>query len=324
MLKGITSQHNAGEIESEYTFSGTGSMHTQVRQRRMGTKRFFFVDGPPYTTGHIHLGTAWNKIIKDSILRYRSMNDYHILDRAGWDMHGLPIEVKVEEVLGFASKKDIERYGVGKFIEKCKEFALLQKDDMTRQFHSLGVWLNWKDPYMTLRDEYIEAAWWTLKQAQQKNLLEEGKRVVNWCPRCETAIADSEVEYEERVDPSIYVKFQLKDEPGTSIVIWTTTPWTIPSNIAVAVHPSFEYSRVKAVTSTGESETLIMASSLVEDVLKKGKICRFQDTGHMLGEDLAVLEYTHPLADQMPKQARFKHNVYLADFVTAENRAVSI
>ncbi|HML25367.1 MAG TPA: class I tRNA ligase family protein, partial [Methanomethylovorans sp.] len=190
--------------------------------------------GPPYTTGHIHLGTAWNKIIKDSILRYRSMNNYHILDRAGWDMHGLPIEVKVEGVLGFTSKKDIERYGVGNFIEKCKEFALLQKDDMTRQFHSLGVWLNWKDPYMTLRDEYIEAAWWTLKQAQQKDLLEEGKRVVNWCPRCETAIADSEVEYEERVDPSIYVKFRLKNEPGTSIVIWTTTPWTIPSNIAVA------------------------------------------------------------------------------------------
>ena len=320
MLKEITGQYNAGEIESKiHLFWDEIDAYSKVRQRRMGAKRFFFVDGPPYTTGHIHLGTAWNKIIKDSILRYRSMNNCHILDRAGWDMHGLPIEVKVEGVLGFTSKKDIERYGVGNFIEKCKEFALLQKDDMTRQFYSLGVWLNWKDPYMTLRDEYIEAAWWTLKQAQQKDLLEEGKRVVNWCPRCETAIADSEVEYEERVDPSIYVKFRVKGEPNTSIVIWTTTPWTIPSNIAVAVHPSFEYSKVKAVTSAGESEVLIMASALVKDVLKKGRYADFEILDTMLGEDLTTLEYEHPLADQIPKQARFKHNVYLADFVTAEN-----
>ncbi|AGB49746.1 isoleucyl-tRNA synthetase [Methanomethylovorans hollandica DSM 15978] len=320
MLKEITGQYNAGDIESKiHVFWDEIDAYSKVRQLRKGAKRFFFVDGPPYTTGHIHLGTAWNKIIKDSILRYRSMNDYHVLDRAGWDMHGLPIEVKVEGVLGFTSKKDIEKYGVGNFIEKCKEFALLQKDDMTRQFYSLGVWLNWKDPYMTLRDEYIEAAWWTLKQAQQKDLLEEGKRVVNWCPRCETAIADSEVEYEERIDPSIYVKFRLKNEPGTSIVIWTTTPWTIPSNIAVAVQPSFEYSKVKAVTSSGESEILIMASSLVKDVLKKGRYADFEILDTMLGEDLTTLEYEHPLADQIPKQARFKHNVYLADFVTAEN-----
>ena len=320
MLEEITNQYSPEKLERKIQDLWEKSdAYSKVREHRRGGKRFFFVDGPPYTTGHIHLGTAWNKIIKDSILRYRSMNGYDILDRAGWDMHGLPIEVKVEGVLGFTSKKDIEKYGVGNFIEKCKEFALNQKDDMTGQFRMLGAWLDWKDPYMTLRDEYIEAAWWTLKQAQEKNLLEQGKRVVNWCPRCETAIADSEVEYSDRVDPSIFVKFRLKGEENTYIVIWTTTPWTIPSNIAVAVHPSFEYSRVKAKTSEGMEEVLIIASQLVESVLKKGRYASYEILDSMLGEDLTSLSYEHPLADKVPRQAAMEHSIYLADFVTAEN-----
>lgn len=320
MLEEITSQYSPEKLERKIQdFWEKSDAYSKVREHRRGGKRFFFVDGPPYTTGHIHLGTAWNKIIKDSILRYRSMNGYDILDRAGWDMHGLPIEVKVEGVLGFTSKKDIEKYGVGNFIEKCKEFALNQKDDMTEQFRMLGAWLDWKDPYMTLRDEYIEAAWWTLKRAQEKDLLEQGKRVVNWCPRCETAIADSEVEYSDRDDPSIFVKFRLKDEENAYVVIWTTTPWTIPSNIAVAVHPSFEYSKVKAKTSDGREEILIIASQLVEPVLKKGRYAGYEILGSMLGEDLTSLSYEHPLADKVPRQAAMEHNIYLADFVTAEN-----
>src|SRR5665811_2283520 len=255
----VAGQYNAQDLENEVRLlwekAGT---YRKVRQLRVGGKKFFFVDGPPYTTGRIHLGTAWNKIIKDSILRYKSMNGFHVLDRAGWDMHGLPIEVKVEGVLGFKSKKDIEKYGVGNFVAKCKEFALSHRDEMTIQFQSLGVWLNWKDPYMTLRDEYLEAAWWTLKKAHEKKLLEKGLRVVNWCPRCETAIADSEVEYSEVSDPSVYIKFPIVGEENTYIVIWTTTPWTIPANIAVAVHPSFEYVKVRALKN-GKEEFLILA-----------------------------------------------------------------
>ncbi|WP_406669920.1 isoleucine--tRNA ligase [Methanolobus sp. ZRKC4] len=320
MIEEITNQYDPQKIEKKvHDFWTEVDAYSKVRERRKGGKRFFFVDGPPYTTGHIHLGTAWNKIIKDSILRYRSMNGYDILDRAGWDMHGLPIEVKVEGVLGFTSKKDIEKYGVGNFIEKCKEFALSQKNDMTDQFQMLGAWLDWNDPYMTLRDEYIEAAWWTLKQAQEKKLLEQGKRVVNWCPRCETAIADSEVEYEDRTDPSIFVKFKIKGEDNTFVVIWTTTPWTIPSNVAVAVHPSFEYSKVKAVTSDGKEEILIVASQLVEDVLRKGRYADYEVLDTMLGEDLTSLSYESPLFDLVPEQAAMEHGIYLADFVTAEN-----
>lgn len=320
MMQEITSQYNANKIDKNvHRFWEENNAYNRVRESRKGAKKFFFVDGPPYTTGHIHLGTAWNKVIKDSILRYFSMNNYDIHERAGWDMHGLPIEVKVEGLLGFKSKKDIETYGVGEFINKCKNFALEQKENMTKQFKSLGIWLDWDNPYMTLRDEYIEAAWWTLKQAYDRNLLEEGQRVVNWCPRCETAIADSEVDYFEITDPSIYIKFRLKGEDSTYVVIWTTTPWTIPSNMAVAVHPSFEYSKVKAITSDGNKETLILASELVEDVLKKGQYTDYEVIGTMTGKDLEGLSYEHPLADVVSKQAEFEHNIYTADYVTAEN-----
>ena len=274
MISEVAGQYNAQDIENQVRLLWEKEQtYRKVRQLRVGGKKFFFVDGPPYTTGRIHLGTAWNKVIKDSVLRYKSMNGCEVKDRAGWDMHGLPIEVKVEESFGFRNKKDIEAYGVDKFIARCKEFALRQKDDMTAQFKILGAWLDWEDPYMTLKNEYLEAAWWTLKKAHENNLLERGLRVVNWCPRCQTAIADSEVEYWDETDYSIYVKFPVIGEENTYIVIWTTTPWTIPANVAVAVNPSFQYSKVRA-WKDGKAEMLIMASDLVDSVLKIG---RYQD-----------------------------------------------
>ena len=319
MITEVPGQYNAHEIEDQvrerWEKQGT---YRKVRQMRVGGKKFFFVDGPPYTTGRIHLGTAWNKVIKDAVLRYRSMCGFHIKDRAGWDMHGLPIEVKVEEALGFKSKRDIEAYGVDRFIQKCKEFALKQKDDMTSQFQALGAWLDWEDPYMTIKNEYIEAAWWTLKKAHQHHLLERGLRVVNWCPRCQTAIADSEVEYWDETDYSIYVKFPVQGEDGTYIVIWTTTPWTIPANVAVAVNPEFLYSKVRA-WKEGGSEILIMASDLVEQVLKSGRYRDYEVLQTIAAEEMKDLEYDHPLADLVPRQKTISHRVYTADFVTAEN-----
>ncbi|MGI5992511.1 MAG: isoleucine--tRNA ligase [Methanosarcina sp.] len=320
MIKEITAKYNAEQIEKKVTQLWEDSdAYQKTREHRKTGKRLFFVDGPPYTTGHIHLGTAWNKIIKDSILRYYSMNNRNILERPGWDMHGLPIEVKVEGMLGFKSKKDIESFGVENFIEKCKEFAIIHKKAMTEQFQRLGVWMQWDDPYMTLKDDYIEAAWWTLKQASERNLLDVGKRSVNWCPRCETAIADSEVEYSDRTDPSIYVKFKVKGEENTFIVIWTTTPWTIPANVAVAVHPDFEYSKFRAIRQDGSEEILIAATDLIENVLRQGRYVDYEVLETMLGEELTKLEYESPVGDLVPVQNEIKHGVYLADFVTAEN-----
>jgi len=319
LISEVAGQYNARELENQIrSLWERDDTYHKVRQLRVGGKKFFFVDGPPYTTGRIHLGTAWNKVIKDSILRYKSMNCFEVKDRAGWDMHGLPIEVKVEESFGFRSKKDIEAYGVDRFIERCKEFALRQKDDMTAQFKILGAWLDWDDPYMTLKNEYLEAAWWTLKKAHEHNLLERGLRVVNWCPRCQTAIADSEVEYWDETDYSIYVKFPLLGEENTFIVIWTTTPWTIPANVAVAVNPSFQYSKVRA-WKDGRPEILIMASDLVESVLKTGRYQDYELLGVLSAEQMQELHYEHPLGDMVPRQKEIVHGVYAADFVAAEN-----
>ncbi|OPY50208.1 MAG: Isoleucine--tRNA ligase [Methanosaeta sp. PtaU1.Bin060] len=319
MITEVAGQYDAKDLESQvralWEKAGT---YRKVREMRVGGKKFFFVDGPPYTTGRIHLGTAWNKVIKDSVLRYRSMNGFEVKDRAGWDMHGLPIEVKVEESFGFRNKKDIEAYGVDKFISRCKEFALRQKDDMTLQFKQLGVWLDWDDPYMTLKNEYMEAAWWTLKRAHEHGLLERGLRVVNWCPRCETAIADSEVEYWDETDYSIYVKFPVIGEENTYIVIWTTTPWTIPANVAVAVNPSFQYSMVRA-WKDGQAEVLIMASDLVESVLKEGRYNDYELLSTLTSAQMQELKYSHPLVELVPRQREITHGVHVADFVTAEN-----
>jgi isoleucyl-tRNA synthetase len=319
VISEVAGQYNAGDLENQIRLLWEREeTYRKVRQLRVGGKKFFFVDGPPYTTGRIHLGTAWNKVIKDSVLRYKSMNCFEVKDRAGWDMHGLPIEVKVEESFGFRNKKDIEAYGVDKFIQRCKEFALRQKDDMTAQFKILGAWLDWEDPYMTLKNEYLEAAWWTLKKAHENNLLERGLRVVNWCPRCQTAIADSEVEYWDETDYSIYVKFPVLDEENTYIVIWTTTPWTIPANVAVAVNPTFQYSKVRA-WKDGKAEILIMASDLVESVLKIGRYQDYELFSTLSAQQMQELKYSHPLGSLVPRQKEIQHNVYAADFVTAEN-----
>ena len=279
-------------------------------------KKFYFVDGPPYTTGRIHLGTAWNKVIKDTILRFRRMRGYNVSDTPGWDMHGLPIEVKVEQELGFKTKRDIESFGIDKFIEKCMNYALENKEAMTNQFKKLGVWMDWENPYMTIKADYINAAWWTVFKAHERGLLERKKMVVNWCPRCETALADAEIEYWDEEDPSIYVKFPVSND--TYIVIWTTTPWTLPANMAVAVHPALEYAKIKAMKD-GRIEYLIMAKELAKSVLEKGGYEVYEIVETWLGEDLVGLEYQHPLANEVPLQKNWKHAVYMAEFVTAEN-----
>lgn len=318
-MKEVTSSYDAHAIEtSVQEFWRTDDTCGKVQELHAGDPPFFFVDGPPYTTGHIHLGTAWNKILKDSILRYRRMTGRHVIARAGYDMHGLPIEVRVEQQLGFSSKKEIESFGIGKFIDQCRDFAAKNKDVMSEQFMRLGVWLDFADPYQTMDPRYIEAAWWTCRKAAEHNMLEKGYRVVNWCPRCSTAIADAEVEYWDETDPSIYVKFPVRDKPGEYLVIWTTTPWTLPANVAVAVHPGFVYVKVRAVRG-GREEVLWIAEDLVEAVLRKGRYQDYTILEKKTGTDLIGMKYRSPLHDQVPAQRKVEHRVVGADFVAAEN-----
>ncbi len=279
---------------------------------------FFFVDGPPYTSGQMHLGTAWNKTLKDAVIRYKRMTGHRVTDRPGYDMHGLPIEVKVEEELGFDTKRDIEEYGIEPFIDECKEFAERNRAAMDDDFQSIGAWMDFEDPYETISPEYMEAAWWAFQQVDDRGLVEQGKRSVNYCPRCQTAIAANEVEYDEITSPSIYVKFPLADREG-SLVIWTTTPWTIPANTFVAVDGEMTYQAVRAAQD-GDSETLYIAEPCVKDVLKKGRYDDYEVVEEYTGEELVGWEYDHPLADRLAETADFAGagEVYTAEYVEAD------
>jgi isoleucyl-tRNA synthetase len=319
MDEDVSDQYTPAEIESAVeAYWDEHDAYEAAREARDGAPTFFFVDGPPYTSGQMHLGTAWNKTLKDAIIRYKRMAGYDVTDRPGYDMHGLPIEVKVEEELGFESKKDIEEYGVEAFIDECKAFAERNRENMDEDFQSIGTWMDWSDPYKTISPEYMEAAWWAFSKVHERGLLEQGKRAINQCPRCETAIADNEVEYHEIESPSIYVTFPLRDREG-SLVVWTTTPWTIPANTFVAVDPEMGYQAVRA-EKDGESELLYLAEPVVEEVLKKGRYEEYEVVEEYTGEELVGWAYDHPLAEQVPDHAAFEGagQVYAADYVEAD------
>ena len=279
---------------------------------------FFFVDGPPYTSGQMHLGTAWNKTLKDAVIRHKRMTGHRVTDRPGYDMHGLPIEVKVEEELGFENKRDIEEYGMEPFIERCKEFAESNREAMDEDFASIGVWMDWDDPYKTVSPEYMEAAWWAFAQVADRGLVEQGKRSISQCPRCETGLANNEVEYEQIEDPSIYVTFPLAEREG-SLVIWTTTPWTIPANTFVAVDPDLTYQAVRA-EKDGTEEVLYVAADCVEDVLAEGRYEEYEIEAELSGSELVGWAYDHPLADHLAEYPDFEGagEVYAADYVEAD------
>jgi len=280
---------------------------------------YYFLDGPPYCSGTIHIGTAWNKIVKDAVLRYLSMQGKNVRRQPGWDSHGLPIEVRVERELKLKSKKDIENViGVRNFIEACRKYAKDHLNTMTRQFKRLGVWMDWDDPYITFTPRYMEAGWHSLKKAHEAGLLVQDLRVVHWCPRCETALAEHEVrgEYEDREDPSIYLKFKLKDRKEEYILVWTTTPWTLPSNILVMVKPEFRYARVRV-----GKEIWILAEALVDTAMGKIGIKDYQVVETLLGTQLEGLRYVHPLLEQVPKQKEWAdkfHRVVAAEYVDLE------
>ncbi len=293
-----------------------------TKAHRAGGEDFYFIDGPPYTTGSIHLGTAWNKTLKDVVIRFLRMNGHNVRDQPGYDMHGLPIEVKVEKALGIKNKKEIETFGIDGFIAKCREFALANLDNMTRQFSDLGVWMDWDRPYTTITNPYIEGAWWTLKRAADKDLLTRFERSTTWCPRCETALAEAELEYWDEEDPSIYVKFRAADA-DEHFLVWTTTPWTLPADLAVTVHPDFTYVRARAVRGA-VAETLIFVKDRLEDIRKVGGYDSIEILSEMAGSELEGKKYIQPLLEEVPwhrdRKEFWLHKVLVdSAMVTSEN-----
>ena len=315
----VDDQYDPEAVESGvFDFWEAVDAYEQTKQHRADGEDFFFVDGPPYTSGAAHMGTTWNKTLKDCYIRYLRMQGYDVTDRPGYDMHGLPIETKVEERLDFENKKDIERFGEENFIEECKDFANEQLEGLQSDFQDFGVWMDWDNPYKTLSPEYMEAAWWGFQQAHERGLVEQGKRSINQCPRCETAIANNEVEYHDVGKPSIYVKFPLSDREG-SLVIWTTTPWTIVANTFVAADGDLDYVGVDA-ENNGETERLYVAEPCVEDVLKAGRYDDYEVVEELTGEDLVGWAYDHPLGEEVPDHAAAEGSgqVYTAEYVEAD------
>ena len=300
-------------------------IYEKVKKLNDTGKPYYFLDGPPYTTGSIHVGTAWNKVLKDTVVRFRRMQGFRVRDQPGYDMHGLPIEVKVEQMLGIKTKKEIETQGIDKFVSTCRDYAIKSKSKMTEDFKLLGVWMDWDNPYLTVNPSYIASVWWTLRQAHDKGLLETDLRVLPWCPRCETALAEAEIEYWDETDPSIYVKFPIEGERGEYLLIWTTTPWTIPGNLAAAVHPELTYARARVKRGLVE-ETLILLDEKVEELGTISGAEEIEVLETMSGADLIGMHYRHPLEDLVPHQQQVRgeavHSVVASDTVTAESTGI--
>jgi isoleucyl-tRNA synthetase len=278
---------------------------------REGAEIWSFYEGPPTAIGRPGSHHVLSRVFKDVYPRYKTMRGYRVPRKAGWDCHGLPVELEVEKQLGISSKQEIEDYGIAEFNQRCRESVFEYVEDWNRLTERIGFWIDLDDPYVTLDDDYIESVWWSLKQLWDDDRLYEGHKVVPYCPRCGTALSSHEVAlgYEDVEDPSIYVRFPLLGAEGESLLVWTTTPWTLPGNVAVAAAPAVTY--VKAIV--GE-ETLILAEPLVERVLGEGA----EIAERLSGAELVGREYAGPVfeLEEAPANA---FRVVSGEFVTTED-----
>jgi isoleucyl-tRNA synthetase len=284
--------------------------HESIR-RREGAEPFVFYEGPPTANGRPGSHHVLARVFKDVFPRYQTMRGHFVPRKAGWDCHGLPVELEVEKELGFHNKHDIERYGVAEFNAKCRESVLRYIDEWNELTERIGFWIDTDDAYYTLANEYVESVWWSLKQVWQKGLLVEGNRVVPYCTRCGTALSSHELAlgYKDVVDPSVYVKFPLVDEPDVSLLAWTTMPWTLVPHAAIAVDPEVTYVRARH-----DGDTLILAEPLVERVLGEGA----EVAERMKGSELLGTRYEPPFP-YIGDYGERGHTVLAGDFVSIED-----
>jgi isoleucyl-tRNA synthetase len=284
------------------------------RQRSAGPP-FVFYEGPPTANGKPGIHHALARAFKDIFLRYKIMRGHHVLRRAGWDTHGLPVEIGVEKQLGFTGKSQIEAYGIAEFNDLCRKSAFEYIKEWENFTHRIGFWVDLQDAYVTFTNEYIESVWWILKQLWDRQLLYQGTQVVPYCPRCGTPLSDHEVAlgYRQIEDPSIYVRMPLVDGPGTSLLVWTTTPWTLPGNVAIAVHPEVDYVTVERPVAEGGLEHLVVARPLLRKVFGDEDL-KIVDS--FKGRKLKGRRY-HPLFTFL-LPGKPAHFVVLEDYVTTQ------
>ena len=231
-----------------------------------GNEEFSFYDGPPTANGKPHIGHILTRVMKDIVPRYQTMKGKHVLRKAGWDTHGLPVELEVEKKLGLESKTGIESYGIEPFIKQCKQSVWQYTNEWKNMSDRVGYWCDMDNPYVTYHDDYIESEWWALKEIHKKGLLYKGHKIVPYCPRCGTALSSHEVAqgYKDVKQTTAFVKFKVKGEENQYILAWTTTPWTLPSNVALCMHPEYDYVEVRMQES---GERYILAEGLLKSVL---------------------------------------------------------
>jgi isoleucyl-tRNA synthetase len=289
--------------------------HETLKQREGGPEYVFF-EGPPTANGKPGVHHVLARAFKDIFPRYKTMNGYHVSRRGGWDTHGLPVEIEVEKKLGFTNKQQIEAYGIEKFNTLCRESAFTYIQEWEKLTDRIGYWVDFETAYITYKNQYIESIWWILKNFWEKDLLYQGYKVVPYCPRCGTPLSDHEVAqgYREVEDPSAYVRLPLVDEPGTSLLVWTTTPWTLPANVAVAAGPAVDYVKVERALPEGGSEKLILAEARLEAVFGEEPVTVLE---HYTGKQLKGKKY-HPLYTFLPTD-KPAHYVALAEYVSTED-----
>ncbi len=294
------------------------SIFQKSMDNRKGGARYVFYEGPPTANGRPGSHHVLARVFKDMFPRYHAMRGKHVWRRGGWDTHGLPVEIEVEKQLGFSGKDQIEKFGIAEFNARCRKSAFDYIQDWQRMTERIGFWVDLDDAYITYENKYIESVWWILRQFWDKGLIYQGFKVVPYCARCGTPLSDHEVSLgyqEDTEDPSVFVRFPLKDEPGTSFLVWTTTPWTLPGNVALAVGPNVMYVKVERKTDEdGGTEKLIISKDLADKVLGEGQ---YKVVGDYKGKELKGKRYS-PLYSFMPFEGR-AHYIVLGDFVTTDD-----
>ena len=295
-------------------------IYEKAKKKSQGKQKYYFLDGPPYTSGKVHLGTAWNKSLKDCVLRYRRMRGFDVWDRAGYDMHGMPTELAVEKNLGLKGKDEIPNFGVANFIRECREFSIANLISMNNDFKRIGVWMDFENAYKSIDNTYMEGEWWLIKKAFENNRLYEGWKTMHWCQSCITSLAKHELEYQDITEMSILVKLKLDGTQNEYILIWTTTPWTIPFNLGVIVHPEFGYLKCKV-----DNEYWIVAKELADYVIKEKAEKEYEIVDTFPGTALEgkryipIFDKVFPELEEEKKRTKAIHTIILdKEFVHLE------
>ena len=310
MFEEVSSQFTFAEREKQILeFWRENDIFQKSMEMYKDAPSFVFLEGPPFANAPPGVHHVLARIMKDAVCRYKTMTGHYVHRKAGWDTHGLPVEYQVEKQLNITNKAELEAYGVQNFIEKCKENVFQYEQDWRQMTERIGFWVNLDEAYITLSNDYIESVWWVLRQAWDKELLYQGHKVQPYCYRCGTTLASHEVAlgYQEVADPSIFVRFPLKNRENTYLLVWTTTPWTLPSNVAVAVGEDYDYVSVEE----GNGQHLILAKECIPSLFGDEAP---QIVENYKGSDLQEWEY-EPLFDggQHPERS---HYIVTGDFVT--------